>query len=169
MSQIRVMALHYIEIICGCTSTRFGDKLGLLRIADDGSILAICNCNENCNQVFTSPVEFAKHGSRASSVSNWRSKVWVRNCNGKKTKLSKTCLLRYYRGDEYRRPYNEVGHRDQFLNCSACNKLRRFELRTKEACRLYHDAVARPNRTCYDMIPGRSGGHVTISKKGKAQ
>ncbi|CAI9283603.1 unnamed protein product [Lactuca saligna] len=100
-------------------------------------------------------MEFAKHGSRLSNVSNWKTKIWIANCDGQKIKIAKTCLLKYYKGDVYKRPHNENVHRDQFLTCSICNKVRRFELRSRETCRFYHDAVARENPTCSDMIPGR--------------
>lgn len=105
--------------------------------------------------MFNSPIEFAKHGSRLSNVSNWKTKIWIANCDGQKIKIAKTCLLKYYKGDVYKRPHNEDVHRDQFLNCSVCKKVRRFELRSRETSRFYHDAVARENRTCSDMIPGR--------------
>ncbi|KAJ0578650.1 putative developmental regulator, ULTRAPETALA [Helianthus annuus] len=71
-------------------------------------------------------------------------KVLVLNCNSEKIKLGETCFLRNYKGDEYVRPHSHVSHRDEFLSCTACHKVRRFELRTRDA---YHDAAAR------DMIP----------------
>ncbi|KVH99090.1 hypothetical protein Ccrd_022703, partial [Cynara cardunculus var. scolymus] len=125
LSQIRVRAPHYIEIVCGCTSGKYGDSLGLLRISDDGTISAVCH-------LFDSPVEFVKHGSRTSNVPNWRKKVWILNQNGQKIKMIDTSFLKYYYGDNFRRPHNESGHRDQFLRCTACNKVRRFELRSRE-------------------------------------
>ncbi|XP_024976322.1 protein ULTRAPETALA 2-like [Cynara cardunculus var. scolymus] len=155
LSQIRVRAPHYIEIVCGCTSGKYGDSLGLLRISDDGTISAVCHCCKECKQVFDSPVEFVKHGSRTSNVPNWRKKVWILNQNGQKIKMIDTSFLKYYYGDNFRRPHNESGHRDQFLRCTACNKVRRFELRSRELCRFYHDAAASGNQTCFSMIPGR--------------
>ncbi|KAJ0923605.1 putative developmental regulator, ULTRAPETALA [Helianthus annuus] len=137
---IIVRAPRYIEIECGCTNNRLGDSVGIMRIVDD---------------VFNSPARFAKHASSSTNVRNWRSKVWVQKCNGEKIKLGETCLLRHYKGDEYVRPHNQVSHRDEFLRCSVCNKIRRFELRSKDACRFYHDAASRETRTCHDMIPGR--------------
>ncbi|MFS7901300.1 putative transcription factor ULT family [Helianthus anomalus] len=153
--QIIVRAPHYIEIECGCTNNRLGDSVGIMRIVDDGTISATCHCNPDCNRVFNSPARFAKHASSSTNVPNWRSKVWVQKCNGDKIKLGETCLLRHYKGDEYVRPHNQVSHRDELLRCSACNKLRRFELRSRDACRFYHDAASRETRTCHDMIPGR--------------
>ncbi|KAJ0790353.1 putative developmental regulator, ULTRAPETALA [Helianthus annuus] len=81
------------------------------------------------------------------NVPKWRSKVLVFSCNSEKIKLGETCFLRYYKGDEYVRPQSQVSHRDEFLSCTACYKVRCLELRTRDACRTYHDAAAR------DMIP----------------
>lgn len=104
---------------------------------------------------FNIPLDFAKHGSRTTNVPNWRTKIWILNCNGEKFKIENTCLLKYYSGDQYQRPHQEVSHRDVFLSCSACKKVRRFELRSRDACRFYHDAELNENRSCSDMIPGR--------------
>ncbi|KAJ0585359.1 putative developmental regulator, ULTRAPETALA [Helianthus annuus] len=68
---------------------------------------------------------------------------WVLDCNGEKIKLGETCLLRYYIGDEYMRPHNQVSHCGEFLCCSACHKMRHSDLWPKYACRFYHDAAAR--------------------------
>ncbi|KAL8243471.1 hypothetical protein R6Q59_009729 [Mikania micrantha] len=106
-------------------------------------------------QVFSCPAKFAKHASCSANVPNWKTKVWVLNSNGAKIKLGETCLLRCYKGDEYVRPHNQVSHRDEFLVCTSCNKVRRFELKSREGCRIYHDAAAMENRTCNNMIPGR--------------
>ncbi|KAI3686265.1 hypothetical protein L1987_79939 [Smallanthus sonchifolius] len=154
VGQNRVRAPHYIEVACGCTN-RLGDSMGIMRISDDGTIHATCHCNQGCNRVFNCPAKFAKHALSGTSMPNWRKKVWVLNSMGEKIKLGETCLVRFYKGDEYVRPRNLVSHRDEFLSCSVCNKVRHFELRSKDECRLYHDAAARETRTCSDMIPGR--------------
>ncbi|XP_076902998.1 protein ULTRAPETALA 2-like [Bidens hawaiensis] len=151
--QIRVRAPHYIEIECGCTSRRHGDSVGILRISDDGTI---------CATLFNSPEKFAKHASNSNSMPNWRTKIWVQNFDGERIKLGKTCLLRYYKGDEYVRPDSQFSHRDEFLHCSVCNKVRRFTLRTSDAFEYYHRAVTMENRTCKDMI---LGGHVKILRR----
>ncbi|KVH99079.1 hypothetical protein Ccrd_022676, partial [Cynara cardunculus var. scolymus] len=98
LNQIRARAPHYLEIMCGCTSGRYGDCLGLLKIKDDGTISVV--------------------------------------------RIIDTSFLKYYTGDNFRRPHNESGHRDQFLRCTACDKVRRFELRLREIFRCYHDAAA---------------------------
>ncbi|MFS7940584.1 hypothetical protein Hanom_Chr05g00466161 [Helianthus anomalus] len=43
--------------------------------------------------------------------------------------------------------------------------MRRFDLWPKYACRFYHDAAARENRNCHDMIPGSSRRHSGCPKK----
>ncbi|KAI3686264.1 hypothetical protein L1987_79938 [Smallanthus sonchifolius] len=110
--------------------------MGILRISDEGIINATSHCNQACKQ------EFAKHASSSTKVENRMTKVLVLNCDGKKIKLSETCLFRYYKGDEHK----QVSHRDDFLSCSACNKVCHFELRSRDACRFYHDAAARENK-----------------------
>ncbi|KAJ0792934.1 putative developmental regulator, ULTRAPETALA [Helianthus annuus] len=129
-----VRAPHYIGIACGCTNNQLEESVGILRISDDDPIIAICYCNDACN-------------GDGRNVPKWRTKVLVFNCNSEKIKLGETCLLRYYKGDEYVRPHSQVSHRDEFLSCTACYKACRFELRTMDACRTNHDATAR------DMIP----------------
>ncbi|KAF5806791.1 putative developmental regulator, ULTRAPETALA [Helianthus annuus] len=151
---IIVRAPRYIEIECGCTNNRLGDSVGIMRIVDDGTISTTCLCNPNCNRgmikLLYTPIFFFYTLYYKNLIM-----VWVQKCNGEKIKLGETCLLRHYKGDEYVRPHNQVSHRDEFLRCSACNKIRRFELRSKDACRFYHDAASRETRTCHDMIPGR--------------
>ncbi|KAJ0570992.1 putative developmental regulator, ULTRAPETALA [Helianthus annuus] len=128
-----VRAPHYIGIACGCTNNQLEESVGILRISDDDTIIAICYCNDACGD--------------GRNVPKWRTKVLVFNCNSEKIKLGETCFLRYYKGDEYVRPHSEVSHGDEFLSCTACYKVHRFELRTWDACRTYHDAAAR------DVIP----------------
>ncbi|KAJ0748340.1 putative developmental regulator, ULTRAPETALA [Helianthus annuus] len=122
-----VRAPHYIEIACGCTNNQLEESVGILRISDDDTIVAICYCNDVCNGV--------------------EDQGFVFNCNSEKIKLGETSFLRNYKEDEYVRPHSHVLHRDEFLSCTACPKVRRFELRTRDACRTYHDAASR------DMIP----------------
>ncbi|KAJ0612126.1 putative developmental regulator, ULTRAPETALA [Helianthus annuus] len=122
-----VRAPHYIGIACGCTNYQLEESVGILRISDDDPSLLFA--------IAMMP------------AMEWRTKVLVFNCNNEKIKLGETCFLRYYKGDEYVRPHSQVSHRDEFLSCTACYKECRFELRTMDACRTYHDAAAR------DMIP----------------
>ncbi|KAF5806785.1 putative developmental regulator, ULTRAPETALA [Helianthus annuus] len=147
VGQTMVRAPHYIGIACGCTNNQLEESVGILRISDDDTIIAIFYCNDACNGVFNYLAKFAKHASDSRNVPKWRTKVLVFNCNSEKIKLGETCFLRYYKGDEYVRPHSEVSHRDEFLSCTACYKVRRFELRTWDACRIYHDGAAR------DVIP----------------
>ncbi|KAF5806799.1 putative developmental regulator, ULTRAPETALA [Helianthus annuus] len=121
-----VRAPHYIEIACGCTNTQLAEYVGILRISDDDTIIAICYCNDACNGV-------RKNALDGRNVPKWRTKVLVLNCNSEKIKLGETCFLRYYKGDEYVRPHSQVSHCDEFLCCTACHKVRRFELRTRDA------------------------------------
>ncbi|KAA8524467.1 hypothetical protein F0562_010890 [Nyssa sinensis] len=77
--------------------------------------------------------------------------------NGEKVPLSKTSLLKYYNqtsksaNGSHRSHNGRVFHRDEFVRCARCNKERRFRLRTKEECRIYHDSLADVNWKCADM------------------
>ncbi|KAJ0578646.1 putative developmental regulator, ULTRAPETALA [Helianthus annuus] len=142
-----VRAPHYIGIVCSCTNNRLRDCVGILRISNDGTIFAI--------DVFNCPVKFAKQALGVRNFPMWRTKVWVFYCNGEKIKLGERCFLRYYKGDEYVRPHNQVSQRDEFLSCVTCHKVCRFELMTRDACMSYHDVATKENRTCSNTIPAR--------------
>ncbi|PWA51766.1 hypothetical protein CTI12_AA456560 [Artemisia annua] len=102
-------------------------------------------------RALNSPVDFAKHASGTTNIQNWRTKIWVDTRDNERIKISDTCLLKYYKEDSYERPCNKTTHCDEFLQCKACKKLRRFKLECKEECRIYHDLVANKDRTCSDM------------------
>ncbi|XP_016461420.1 protein ULTRAPETALA 2-like [Nicotiana tabacum] len=141
----------YVEIECGCTVTKFGDTNGKLRIFPDGRLEIDCQCYSGCPEVKLSPIEFAKHAGRKTAIQNWKSQIWVNNKEGRRENLWKTCLLKYHT-DTFRRPLRgQIIHRDEFIRCTNCNKDRRFLLRTKEECRIYHDAVANKDWKCSDM------------------
>ncbi|KAK1407074.1 hypothetical protein QVD17_38685 [Tagetes erecta] len=172
-TNITLRAPHHVEIKCRFPNKRLEGAWGILSISDDGTIKAVCHCKQDCNRgmikllytptsyfflhasfvikteswhflleiVFTCPAKFSKHAS--SSTNDWRTTLSV-----DKIKLGDTPFVKYYKGDEYVRPCHLVSHRNEFLQCSACKKVRRFELRSRDACRLYHDAAARETRTC---------------------
>ncbi|KAI3457501.1 hypothetical protein Pfo_014164 [Paulownia fortunei] len=141
----------FIEIECGCTVSKYGDTSGKLRVHVDGKIEIDCDCIENYPRVNLSPVEFAKHAGRTNAYNNWKSQIWVFRNDGQKVVLSKTCLLKYHT-DTFQRPLHEVTHRDEFVRCSRCNKERRFTRRSKEECKIYHDALLDKNWKCSDML-----------------
>lgn len=83
--------------------------------------------------------------------------MWVM-VEGEKVPLRKTALLKYYdlshksaKGSRNGRQF----HRDEFIRCTRCGKQRRFRLRSKEECRIYHDCVAKHNWTCADLTTNR--------------
>ncbi|MCI22160.1 protein ULTRAPETALA 1-like, partial [Trifolium medium] len=86
----------------------------------------------------------------------WKNNIWV-IINGEKVPLGKTVLLKYYNqvlkgaNSSQRSLSGRVGHRDEFVRCTKCNKERRFRLRSKEECRIHHDAVADANWKCSDL------------------
>ena len=95
------------------------------------------------------PYAFEKHSGR-EGVKNWKKHIWV-IINDKKVAISKTVLISYYKHSTnmvLSRP--KQFHRDEFISCSDCKKLRRFLLRDQVGCRTYHDALANKNWKCTD-------------------
>ncbi|KAJ9153631.1 hypothetical protein P3X46_027052 [Hevea brasiliensis] len=72
--------------------------------------------------------------------------------NDKKVPLRKTPLLKYYKhvANGASGSMRRIRHRDEFIQCSRCKKERRFRLRTKEECRIYHDAALKKKWKCAD-------------------
>ncbi|KAJ4871106.1 Protein ULTRAPETALA 1 [Raphanus sativus] len=114
------------------------------------------------------PAAFEKHSGR-ETAKKWKNNVWV-IVGGEKIPLSKTVLLKYYNEalkkcnrSNRRSQGTKVFHRDEFVGCIECGKERRFRLRSRDECRLHHNAMADPNWKCsdfpYDKIDG--GGRIT--------
>lgn len=40
----------YIEVTCGCTSHRYGDAVGRLRVFSNGDLEITCECTPGCNE-----------------------------------------------------------------------------------------------------------------------
>ncbi|XP_022139664.1 protein ULTRAPETALA 1-like [Momordica charantia] len=141
-----VRGSDFIEVQCGCTSKKFGDSTGKLTVSEAGQFLISCFCSDHCNAGGLTPEEFEKHSQR-EGMKKWKSNIWV-SVEGQKVPLWRTCLLKYYNhsanvanwtsGALRRRNF----HRDEFIRCSKCGKERRFRLRTRDQCRIYHDAMA---------------------------
>ncbi|RVW46433.1 Protein ULTRAPETALA 1 [Vitis vinifera] len=207
----------YVEVTCGCTSHRYGDAVGRLRVFIGGDLEITCECTPGCQEgygldspmacvlikgpsfeplwngyahtlivddivrclAFTNqmgfvydlmscfflisqdksnkltPAAFEKHSGR-ETARKWKNNVWV-IVNGEKVPLSKTVLLKYYNqasknaNGSHRSHNGRVCHRDEFVRCTRCNKERRFRLRSKEECRIHHDALADVNWKCPDL------------------
>ncbi|XP_024032981.1 protein ULTRAPETALA 1-like [Morus notabilis] len=144
----------YIEVTCGCTSRRFGDSIGKLRIFTSGQFLITCQCSLGCKETRLTPEEFEKHSLRGGQK-KWKRNIWV-VVDNVKTQLLKTGLLKYYKhGSNMQNGVCSsrrklTFHRDEFIRCSRCKKERRFRLRSKEECRIYHDALAKRRWKCSD-------------------
>ncbi|KAJ0803474.1 putative transcription factor ULT family [Helianthus annuus] len=101
------------------------------------------------------PAAFEKHSGR-ETARKWKNNIWV-IVDGEKVPLFKTALLKYYnRALTLTKTANnsQTGracHRDEFIRCTQCSKLRRFRLRTKDECRTYHDAFIDDDWKCSDM------------------
>lgn len=112
-------------------------------------LLIFVDPNITTSERFT-PYEFEKHSCR-EGTSKWPSHIWVL-VNGKKKPLWRTVLLKYYKHatNEASGSMRRNFHRDEFIQCWRCRKERRFRLRTKEECRIYHDALAKKRWKCSD-------------------
>ncbi|KAJ8754655.1 hypothetical protein K2173_010746 [Erythroxylum novogranatense] len=141
----------YVEMSCGCTSRKYGDAHGTLRVYHStGQFLITCDCTPGCQGQKFNPYEFEKH-SEKEGTSDWPRHIWVLK-NGKKIPIWRTTLLKYYKhsANGASGSKRRIFHRDEFISCSNCNKQRRFRLRTKDDCRTYHDALANKNWKCDD-------------------
>ncbi|KAF8114508.1 hypothetical protein N665_0036s0041 [Sinapis alba] len=145
----------YVEVMCGCTSHRYGDAVARLRVFPNGDLEITCECTPGCDEDKLTPAAFEKHSGR-ETARKWKNNVWV-IIGGEKVPLSKTVLLKYY--DEASKKLNrsnksqgtKVFHRDEFVGCIECGKERRFRLRSRDECRLHHNAMADPNWKCSDF------------------
>ncbi|GAU30990.1 hypothetical protein TSUD_105040 [Trifolium subterraneum] len=147
---------EFVEVMCGCTSHRYGDAVGKLKIFVNGYLEITCECTPGCEEDKLTPAAFEKHSGR-ETARKWKNNIWV-IVNGEKVPLYKTVLLKYYNqalktaNGSHKSQNGQVCHRDEFIRCTRCNKERRFRLRTKEDCRLHHDALADPNWKCSDLL-----------------
>lgn len=148
---------NFVEVRCGCTSKKYGDTTGKLKIFESGDLEIECDCG--CREGKLTPSEFETHAIGEGVPKRWKQKIWVQ-VKGKKVPIKNTALLKYYnkaeeasgsiRGARARRV-----HRDEFKYCIKCSKARRFRLQTKEECRVYHDAERNANWKCSDFPDGR--------------
>ncbi|KAK8599383.1 hypothetical protein V6N13_077309 [Hibiscus sabdariffa] len=146
----------FVEVTCGCTSHRYGDAVGKLRVFSNGHLEIACECTPGCNEDKLSPAAFEKHSGR-ETARKWKNNIWLM-VNGEKVSLSKTAFLKYYNqaSKSIHKSHNgRVRHRDEFVRCSGCNKERRLRLRAKEECRIHHDALADANWKCSDLLYDR--------------
>ncbi|KAL1325133.1 hypothetical protein HN51_035231 [Arachis hypogaea] len=142
----------YVEITCGCTSHRYGDAVGRLRVFVNGYLEITCECTPGCQEDKLSPSAFEKHSGR-ETARKWKNNIWV-IVKGEKVPLFKTVLLKYYNQVSKAaalKSQSGRSHRDEFVRCTVCNKERRFRLRSKEECRVHHDALADANWKCSDL------------------
>ncbi|XP_021726145.1 protein ULTRAPETALA 1-like [Chenopodium quinoa] len=145
-----------IKLLCGITHPKYGDSIGKISIYRDGRIEIDCDCYPGCNAEKISPSEFEKHAG-FNGVSNWRGHIWV-FVDVTKERLRETKLLKYYRGstkdrsDPVKPARSRTVHRDEFMKCTACGKRRPFLRRTKDQCKVYHQATKNSDTwTCSDF------------------
>ncbi|MCO5605996.1 hypothetical protein L7F22_060182 [Adiantum nelumboides] len=146
----------YIDLKCGCTSQKYGDTIGILRLYQNGKLEIQCQCSMGCIKGKPmSPASFERHSGRGASK-KWRDSIWI-VLGDQKVQFSKVKGL-----DAFVRRYKESGrtigrqpalpkqsiHRDEFLQCKKCLKRRRFRRKTKEECRLFHEASMNQEWEC---------------------
>ncbi|CAN4103360.1 unnamed protein product [Withania somnifera] len=142
----------YVEVMCGCTSHRYGDAVARLRVFSSGELEITCHCTPGCQEDKLSPAAFEKHSGR-ETARKWKNNVWI-ILGGDKVPVVKTPLLKYYNksskhsNGSNRSQNGRSCHRDEFLRCTECKKERRFRLRSKEECKIYHDALANVHWKC---------------------
>jgi hypothetical protein len=51
----------YVEVMCGCTSHRYGDAVGRLRVYFSGFLQIICECTPGCQEGIFSLSLFLSH------------------------------------------------------------------------------------------------------------
>ncbi|XP_057529750.1 protein ULTRAPETALA 2-like [Amaranthus tricolor] len=135
----------FIELDCGCTNATYGDSAGKFRIYGNGKLEVSCDCYPGCNGEKLRPSEFEEHAGIRASQSKWNTHIWV-FVNGQKVPLKETKLLKYYLGSATDptsciRPRRRLKfHRDEFIKCTACAKMRRFKMSDTTECRAYHEA-----------------------------
>lgn len=150
----------YVEVLCGCTSHRYGDAVARLRVFSSGELEITCDCTPGCQEDKLTPAAFEKHSGR-ETARKWKNNIWI-IVNGEKVPVVKTPLLKYYNqslkhaNGSNRSQSGRACHRDEFLRCTECKKERRFRLRSKEECRNYHDALVNVHWKCscipYDKV-----------------
>ncbi|XP_028105284.1 protein ULTRAPETALA 1-like [Camellia sinensis] len=84
----------YVEVTCGCTSHRYGDAVGRLRVFVTGDLEITCECTPGCQEDKMTPAAFEKHSGRETARKR-KNNVWV-ILSGEKVPLFKTPLLKYY-------------------------------------------------------------------------
>ncbi|KAK1583187.1 hypothetical protein Q3G72_021676 [Acer saccharum] len=78
--QVLKRGQDYIEVRCGCTSQKYGDYIGKLKVTMKEEM---------------TPYDFEKHSQRVRPR-KWEDHIWV-ILNDEKVPLSKTCLIKYYK------------------------------------------------------------------------
>nr|GEU32250.1 protein ultrapetala 1-like [Tanacetum cinerariifolium] len=143
----------HVEVTCGCTSYCYGDAVGILKVFVNGDLEITCDCTPGCQEDKLTPAAFEKHSGR-ETARKWKNNIWV-IVDGDKVPLYKTALLKYYNQAltkaSNKSQSGQLVHRDEFVKCTKCDKLRRFHLHTREECRVYHDASRDDDWKCSDM------------------
>ncbi|XP_059274622.1 uncharacterized protein LOC132029337 isoform X2 [Lycium ferocissimum] len=66
----------YVEVLCGCTSHRYGDAVAKLRVCSSGELQIACDCTPGCPEDKLTPAAFEKHSGRETSR-KWKNNIWI--------------------------------------------------------------------------------------------
>ncbi|KAK1581804.1 hypothetical protein Q3G72_009141 [Acer saccharum] len=125
--QVLERGQDYIEVWCGCTSQKYGDYIGKLKVLEGDDIPPFDRLTSFAEEM--TPYDFENHSQR-------------------------TCLIKYFKHGSNEVSTSCRGkrnfHRDEFVTCSSCEKERCFHLQTKEDCMIYHAAAADKKWKCSD-------------------
>ncbi|GJV79416.1 ultrapetala 1-like protein [Tanacetum coccineum] len=118
----------HVEVTCGCTSYCYGDAVGILKVFVNGDLEITCDCTPGCQEDKLTPAAFEKHSGR-ETARKWKNNIWV-IVDGDKVPLYKTALLKYYNQAltkaSNKSQSGQLVHRDEFVKCTKCDKLRRI-------------------------------------------
>ncbi|XVE80210.1 hypothetical protein DITRI_Ditri14bG0121500 [Diplodiscus trichospermus] len=120
----------FVEVKCGCTSKKYGDTIGKLRVFTNGQFLISYKCTQACQEESLTPYDFEKHSGK-EGARKWKNHIWV-VINNKKVPMKRTVLMKYYKHASNAANglsvlhAKRIFHRDEFMSCSKCKKERRF-------------------------------------------
>ncbi|XP_039011049.1 protein ULTRAPETALA 1-like [Hibiscus syriacus] len=134
----------FIEDKYGCTSKKYGNTIGRLRVLTNGPFLISSECTSACDEEKLTAYDFEKHSGK-EGTGKWKSHIWVVMYNNK-VPLWRTVLKYYKHASNGANELNclrakHLFHCDEFIRCTRRKKERRFRLQTDDERRTYHDTL----------------------------
>ncbi|KAE8732142.1 LSD1-like2 [Hibiscus syriacus] len=125
----------FIEDKYGCTSKKYGNTIGRLRVLTNGPFLISSECTSACDEEKLTAYDFEKHSGK-EGTGKWKSHIWVVMYNNK-VPLWRTVLKYYKHASNGANELNclrakHLFHCDEFIRCTRRKKERRFRLQTDD-------------------------------------